>query len=939
MHQSLRIAFLLVALVCGLKSWSAQSVPYSSELGTLNGISSDWSNSPGNGEKAWSNVPENIDGEATGCTSAVKYVYSETSAADAWLISPEITLEADKDYYLTVWVRTEFSPENFRVTVSQGATPDELRQGSVLIDMNNQTVMGRWRQLRKSFRVDESGNYHFGLNCYSKKNQYTLYVTGFSLVEGDGSHAIEVIPAKDPVVKELPYESAFPGDCDNWSSIRGAFATGQNAWYYEQGENSMAFVAPDELEDNWLVSPGLEFAEAGDYKIAVSAESYGVLDWMLGTDPADPASFTLPLGGTSYPGTTGATLVTVDNPGTYYVGFHAHAENGSSMGYGVYALNVRMIKEWPRPVTDLKTKVDPNGAMSVDLSWTNPSLTLKGEPLAALTKVEIYRDDNLIATLTDARIGEPSTFRDANVDLPGIHKYKVIPYNELGASQEDVRQVESMYVGAGVEAFPYSWETGYDFDNYEALSKWVAHNPAGTERREWYIDFGWRYCWASYKLEDKENDDYLATPYVALEKGYYKITFEVNDRNACYDFGYVTDRADLPGTFVSVINFPPNSSNWGNHKNSAIISVPADGNYAMAWHHVPGSAAGSRIEIYSISMEKVPALPSIAEELEVQPAEDFSLSANISWRNPSTDNVGNELEAITKVIVLRNSEQIKEYTENLVPGSQMSYQDAEIPASGEYQYTVEVYNENGKSQSLPASTRAFIGKGEATPWEANLQVWTRHNLDNDNCEWRNMDGGGITFYSRWDTSDDWAISPFVYLEADKLYEIEMGLSTTSLYDVMWDLCVSTSTTPASMNRLTMVTIPEEAQQYSHKIHVTTGATSDSYPDAIAIESGNKVFAAHAIGMGTINLHSFAIKEIATDGVEEINGEAIAGIIFRDNTVILPEGTETTRLYDVAGRVVGEFQGVNSLSEDLLPNGVFVIESTGAYGTLRLKAVR
>ena len=141
------------------------------------------------------------------------------------------------------------------------------------------------------------------------------------------------------------------------------------------------------------------------------------------------------------------------------------------MGYGVYALNVRMVKEWPQPVTDLRTTVDPSGTMKVTLQWTNPSLTLKGNQLDALTHVEIYRDGTLIDNISDAVPGKSCTFVDDNVDVPGIHTYKVLPYNALGASTEDVREVETMYVGGGAEPFPYSWTTGSEREHYEALTK------------------------------------------------------------------------------------------------------------------------------------------------------------------------------------------------------------------------------------------------------------------------------------------------------------------------------------------------------------------------------------------------------------------------------------------------------------------------------------
>jgi len=938
MPKFFRTSLLIVASICNMHSWSAESVPYASELGSPYGIDSDWYTTRGNGLKPWSNVTGDFGGQwgNTDCTNGIRYVYSETSDADAWLISPDIALEAAKDYYLTIWVRTEFSPENFRVTIAQGDTPEEQRNGTVLIDMENEAVMGRWKRLRKSFRVDETGNYNFGLNCYSKANQFTLYVTGFSLIEGDGTHAVEVIPAAVPVIKPLPYKAGFPADCIHWSAIRGRNASGQGAWYYEQGDNSYAFVDPDEQEDNWLVSPAFEFPEAGDYKISVSAESFGVLDWFLGTDPADPETFTSPLGGTSYPGTTGATLVTIDKPGTYYVGFHAHAEEGSTMGYGVYGLNVRMVKEWPQPVTDLRTAVDPNGGMTVELNWTNPSLTLKGNQLGTLKKVEIYRDGKPIGTISDAVPGKKSSYIDNTVDSPGLHTYKILPYNELGTSMEDACEVETMYVGTGVEPFPYTWTTGSEHEHYEALTKWVTHNPAGTDR-EWNIDFGWRYCWASWKLTDAQNDDYLATPYIALEKGYYKVSFETNDRHTNYDFGYLTDRADIPGTFVAVESFRM-WDQFGNHENSTIINIPADGNYAMGWHHVEGTEDKCRIELYSIKMEKILPVPAIAEELLAEASQDFSLSAEISWRNPKVDNAGNPLETITRVILLRNAERIADLKENVAPGQKMSFTDTGIPEAAEYEYTVEVFNENGKAQTLPASVKVYVGKGEAIPYEAKLQSWTRYNLDRDNYEWSNMEGGGIRFYSRFSDSDDWAVSPQIYLEPAKEYEIAVETSTISEYPVNWDICTSTIKNPAEMTTLATITIPAKAERHPDKILITT--STENAGDMALFSPGNHVFAAHATGMGTINLHSFKIEEVESVGINVTETERDIQIIIKGDTMILPSGTDIVRIYDITGRIIGSLiVSGTTLSTENLPAGISIIEAAGAYGRSYIKISR
>ena len=270
----------------------------------------------------------------------------------------------------------------------------------------------------------------------------------------------------------------------------------------------------------------------------------------------------------------------------------------------------------------------------------------------------------------------------------------------------------------------------------------------------------------------------------------------------------------------------------------------------------------------------------------------------------------------------------------------MSFTDTDIPQAAEYEYAVEVFNENGKAQSLPASVKVYVGKGEAIPYEARLQGWTRHNLDRDNYAWGNMEGGGITFYSRFSDSDDWAVSPHVYLEPEKEYEIAVETSTISEYPVYWDLCTSRQTDPASMTTLETITIPASAERHTDIVRITT--SSDNAGSLPVFAPGNHLFAAHATGMGTINLHSFKITEAESGGIGATAVGDSARITVDGDRLTLPDGTETVRIYDISGRLLSSpaiTAGSMTIPAASLPSGLSIIETTGSYGTARLKIAR
>ena len=942
-----RILITAIAAIMALSSalcHAAKSVPYSSELGTAFGLDPDWTNSRGDGPKAWSAVnPENWQGEwgNTGCSAAIQYSYAATDA-DAWFISPAIALEADKDYTLTVWVRTDYFSESFRVNLADSPNVADLKAGTTIADLNNRTIAGRWKPLRSTFRVDHTADYHFGLNCYSKADQMNLYVTGFSLAEGDGSHEITVVPAANPQVMSLPYRSDIAADHTSWSSIIGSFATSADNWYFEPADNSYSFVSYDNIEDNWLISPALRMETAGDYRISISAEIYGSLDVYLGTDPARPETFTIPVtGNTDIPAgdDPANAMVEIPAPGTYYVGFHAHAKEGSSYGYGITSLYVREYKDWPKPVDDLASAVDPNGAMEVTLGWTNPSLSVKGNRLEALEKVEIYRDSELIATLTDAAPGQKMHYTDSSVPTPGLHIYHILPYNALGAAEDGIRPVSTTYVGTTVEPFPYRISSA-DSDAATGFAKWYAHNPAGVPDREWHLAYGWRYYWESRQLhnnyEPYANDDYLATPYITMTKGYYNVTFSVVDRHANYDFGYLTDRADMPSTFVKVQEMR-GSEIYNEHTVSAVVYIPADGNYAMAWHHVGTADANSGVEIYGIDMTPVKAVPSQAENLTVTPGADFALTADISWTNPTTDNAGMPLDKITRISVLRNGESV-EADIDLTPGASQTITDRAIPADGEYVYQVIVLNDNGALPSAPPSATVYAGRGAAAPWQADLWTWKIVNMDGSREKWRRYGDSSLVYSTNFNDADDWAISPYITFEPESRYEISAETYLGGEESVEWALAYGTNTLPATMTKVATFTTSATDGQTDRLIVTTVKPDDDSQrirpaAQTVYIPSGTYTLALHGYTRGTFELRSFAVNKDGAGSVDGIASDLSATVTLSGGMLRFPANTVEVKIFDAQGRYVASQRDAAPISADALPRGIVMVTVVTADGAV------
>ncbi len=101
----------------------------------------------------------------------------------------------------------------------------------------------------------------------------------------------------------------------------------------------------------------------------------------------------------------------------------------------------------PAAPSDLVVTPDPVGALSCDLSWTNPDLTFDGDPLTELLEMRVYRNDVLVYTDSSPTIGGASGWTDNTVSPAGLYNYAVRGYNSDG---EGPAAFEEVWVGEDV---------------------------------------------------------------------------------------------------------------------------------------------------------------------------------------------------------------------------------------------------------------------------------------------------------------------------------------------------------------------------------------------------------------------------------------------------------------------------------------------------------
>lgn len=179
--------FLALAVLLPLLGYAqAKSVPYFSQIGGASKIDADWTVYDVNADsKTWANDTYGGSGgyKDAGTTAGAKYSYNSSSAANDWLVSPAVHLEADKEYKISFYVKTAGSKESLRLVVANANTVEALSKNSeTLLDFPELTEK-KFKKETKVFTARETGDYYFGLYEYSAKDLFTVYVTAFQVAE------------------------------------------------------------------------------------------------------------------------------------------------------------------------------------------------------------------------------------------------------------------------------------------------------------------------------------------------------------------------------------------------------------------------------------------------------------------------------------------------------------------------------------------------------------------------------------------------------------------------------------------------------------------------------------------------------------------------------------------------------------------------------------
>lgn len=1056
--------FLALAVLLPLLGYAqAKSVPYFSQIGGASKIDADWTVYDVNADsKTWANDTYGGSGgyKDAGTTAGAKYSYNSSSAANDWLVSPAVHLEADKEYKISFYVKTAGSKESLRLVVANANTVEALSKNSeTLLDFPELTEK-KFKKETKVFTARETGDYYFGLYEYSAKDLFTVYVTAFQVAENvltpgavtdlaategadealtvdlswklpttdddgnaltsaltgvevyrdgalvktlDGTatswqdteadglkagfHTYEVkavlgtaksaaasVTTKyvGPVAPQaLPY-TADLSSADKvdalFTQFKGASSTQTAKWkykssYYGNG-NSMELATKTNLvEDEYLVTPPLVVAEAGAYKITLdfAVGYYGgeKLEVLMGK--AKTAE------GLNIPVKTLTTIksskdsyvmyVQLPEAGKYYLGLHACSEKVAYSGstYKFYGLTVEKTSIVPEQITDLAAVPFDNMTNNVTLTWTNPEKTNINTDLTALTKVEVLRGGEVVKTFDAPQVGAAMNYVDA-VPAPGYYDYQVVAYNDGGAAAGTAKTVRTGWVGDNTQSLPYEFK----FNNKDRWGFYTvvdANNDGHT----------WTYNNGSYSSGSACNDhskmteyavcnDYLVTPPFNTKAGYYRVIYSYNGKGASFKVGTVKD-AKAPAASFKQFRDVEYVKDYGYTIDTCVVKIEDSGKMYFAFqdYSIASSSGTNKLYITDIKIEYTPVVPEVATELTGKAAADQSLSATLTWLNPTATNIeGIALDKITKAVILRDGLEAGVVTEGLVPGQTATWTDNTIQTPGQYKYTVEIYNENGKSEHLaPSVLIDWVGGGLALPYSVNVDessdIWSNWKIVNANGDHRTI--AGEEYETTWEASgssiyynsgkiqgDDWAMSPRLQFEDGTrvLVTLESYASQADA-DVVWDLALAPALDHTQMTAVKTLTTAATASTSNNaqtdyvEFNVTSVEAApladgnENTDTVVTVTPGVKVIGFHANNIGEIHVKSIKVEKKTVTGIVDVadakRAMSVAG------GVLTVEGASEVAVYDIVGRKVAESRNGEAINLNGQPAGVYVVTAT------------
>lgn len=131
-----------------------------------------------------------------------------------------------------------------------------------------------------------------------------------------------------------------------------------------------------------------------------------------------------------------STMVTAPADGIYYFSVRTLANSATTCKILLndFTISQGLSVKAPGLVTDVTLTPPYDGSRKLDVSFKTPTTTIKGGNLASLSKIEVYRDGQLVKTFNDPSVGQMLSFTDNGTENKDV-AYTITAFSADGTGK------------------------------------------------------------------------------------------------------------------------------------------------------------------------------------------------------------------------------------------------------------------------------------------------------------------------------------------------------------------------------------------------------------------------------------------------------------------------------------------------------------------------
>lgn len=375
--------------------------------------------------------------------------------------------------------------------------------------------------------------------------------------------------------------------------------------------------------------------------------------------------------------------------------------------FTVYAQNA--VGAGPKENVTMWVGADTPEATTATLEYVNGNMQVSWLPVTGTVNGGFLDTANLTYTIEDKN-GEvkaegitDTQWSEAVAEPANIESFSYTVYAVTGDLKSAGAETNVVILGNVVPPYDANFaENG--------LSGWTTID-ANDDGKTWYLYQG--YPRIKYN-SSVAADDWLITPPVKVEGGKaYLVSFDAWNHGSSFierfevKWGTAPTAEAMTNTLVAAQDCSGLQATP--QEVAEFLTVPADGTYYIGIHCISNADQFYfNINNFAISAPTSADAPAAITDLTVVPGANGAKTATVSFTAPDKTLAGAALSSITSIVVSRDGEEVHTFNAP-TPGVPLSWTDSNIPADGDYTYSVVANNAAGSS--LPAEVDVYVGIG------------------------------------------------------------------------------------------------------------------------------------------------------------------------------------------------------------------------------------